>query len=501
MKDRVSTKILSNGATRYGVYDEDGELLRYEYIKLEDEPSTPGDLFNKANMLPDTIPSLLGLKMANPQVKDALNVLANVGNLHVWKRTQVLSEAVPAVPAGYTLGEVETDVVLASRSTSVSTAGTFYYYYGDAVTVESDGTVNAPSSNSWELLGRGYTAETILTGPVFVKGSLTAISSSSGKQVADVTSKGLVVFYIPSGETLSLVYKNDPSSSSAQMSYIIASKYQTVTGYPYTPEISAGTHVDYLTSTDPEAYKESSNGSDAYYTLGAAKNGKIINSSSSMAVGFSYSDTIRVDESGTVVLVSGNSTTLYSYKLNNTDIVKGKYIKLSTSNEDVCPTGVLYIPSDATFSTNEGLCVDKYQPVVGHAAVPANTTIEYLGQLGDAMRSEIVSYVGTGTYGESNPVSIEGTRKIKFIQYLGRLYSSNNYFYSAFTSSSTATNIMMADILTTSYVLSRGLGEYSTVYGKKSDDGKTFSWYGTGNYQNGLNEPNATYYFLVVYDF
>lgn len=88
MKDRVSTKILDNGATRYGVYDETGKLLRYEYIKLEDEPTVEGDLFSKANMLPDSIPAALGLKMGNPQVKDALNVLAHVGNLHLWERVQ-----------------------------------------------------------------------------------------------------------------------------------------------------------------------------------------------------------------------------------------------------------------------------------------------------------------------------------------------------------------------------------------------------------------------------
>ena len=88
MKDRVSTKILDNGATRYGVYDETGKLLRYEYIKLEDEPDEEGDFFNKANMLPDSIPAALGLKMENPQVKDALNVLANIGNVHVWQRVQ-----------------------------------------------------------------------------------------------------------------------------------------------------------------------------------------------------------------------------------------------------------------------------------------------------------------------------------------------------------------------------------------------------------------------------
>ena len=42
MKDRISTKILENGAVRYGIYDEAGALLRYEYIKLEDEPEVEG---------------------------------------------------------------------------------------------------------------------------------------------------------------------------------------------------------------------------------------------------------------------------------------------------------------------------------------------------------------------------------------------------------------------------------------------------------------------------
>lgn len=55
MRDRESTKILNNGAVRYGIYDEDGELLRYEYIKLEDEPTVEGSLYSRANMLPDAV--------------------------------------------------------------------------------------------------------------------------------------------------------------------------------------------------------------------------------------------------------------------------------------------------------------------------------------------------------------------------------------------------------------------------------------------------------------
>ena len=60
----------------------------YDLIPAPGEVIAPGDTFGKANMLPDSIPAALGLKMGNPQVKDALNVLANIGNVHVWQRVQ-----------------------------------------------------------------------------------------------------------------------------------------------------------------------------------------------------------------------------------------------------------------------------------------------------------------------------------------------------------------------------------------------------------------------------
>lgn len=47
IKDRIPTNVLSNEAVRYGVYDEEGELLRYEYMKREDEPIEEGTPINK----------------------------------------------------------------------------------------------------------------------------------------------------------------------------------------------------------------------------------------------------------------------------------------------------------------------------------------------------------------------------------------------------------------------------------------------------------------------
>ena len=47
VKDRIPTNVLSNEAVRYGVYDEEGKLLRYEYMKREDEPVEEGSAINK----------------------------------------------------------------------------------------------------------------------------------------------------------------------------------------------------------------------------------------------------------------------------------------------------------------------------------------------------------------------------------------------------------------------------------------------------------------------
>ena len=48
IKDRVPVNVLSNDAIRYGIYDEQGKLIRYEYIKREDEPAEEGTPINRA---------------------------------------------------------------------------------------------------------------------------------------------------------------------------------------------------------------------------------------------------------------------------------------------------------------------------------------------------------------------------------------------------------------------------------------------------------------------
>lgn len=51
MQDRQGTNNLANGAVRYGVYDAGGNLLRYEWIRLEDEPLEAGTPLTAGNLL------------------------------------------------------------------------------------------------------------------------------------------------------------------------------------------------------------------------------------------------------------------------------------------------------------------------------------------------------------------------------------------------------------------------------------------------------------------
>lgn len=71
MRDRTPTKALENGALRYGVYAEDGSLLRYEYLALEDEPADTGTELSKLNLLQDSTEIALFGRAADRTIDEA----------------------------------------------------------------------------------------------------------------------------------------------------------------------------------------------------------------------------------------------------------------------------------------------------------------------------------------------------------------------------------------------------------------------------------------------
>lgn len=258
MKDRVSTKILDNGATRYGVYDETGKLLRYEYIKLEDEPYEEGDFFNKANMLPDSIPAALGLKMENPQVKDALNVLANIGNLHVWENKQLTD-----VPARITENAVSNLEVFYASADNVNPTGSVYsitYYVADSITVNNSGniTLSNPTEVTCYISNSAYTK---YYNADALKGKYIRVKKLGSSYVHNRV-LGSGVFKIAQNAVFSV------SNPEGYTGMVTVDKAYSCVGIPFSKDST----ITYLTSTDRNAYTEGTVDSTTIAYLGRIGN-------------------------------------------------------------------------------------------------------------------------------------------------------------------------------------------------------------------------------------
>lgn len=165
---------------------------------------------------------------------------------------------------------------------------------------------------------------------------------------------------------------------------------------------------------------------------------------------------------------------------------------------------IWYIPKDATVKTCYSTSgrynhyyfqVDKYQVVKGYPITPPGTSkdyltsanrnaytdtsvIKYIGKLGEKIRAQSVSYVGTGTYGEANPntLTFDFVPKIVSIQ-------------------STTTNFQM--LLSPDVTLA--LSSYNGYCNNISWNGKTVSWYTTTNSANNqLNSAGVVYSVVAI---
>ena len=112
---------------------------------------------------------------------------------------------------------------------------------------------------------------------------------------------------------------------------------------------------------------------------------------------------------------------------------------------------------------------------------------------------QIVSYVGTGVGGSSNPCSITADFPISVAISLG--YTENDY-QNSFIVPHVGITCVTTQTLKTSYVLSRGFYMSTSTdssYAKRSSDSKTISWYDfSSNPSYQYNYSGYTYYFLCI---
>lgn len=366
-----------------------------------------GTPLNKANLLKDATALTLGLT-GDVVPNDMFNVLAHAGDLHVWRKMVTTTEPTPEVPAGYNLGTA-TKTAFLTPTDSSNSAWIYRLSVSKTVSVDSVGNVSMVSPESKDVIVSGN--GTISVDNIIGSGNrFFSVTGDSYANRGTINIERNVVYYVASGTTFTYGIL-----SSRTPSYFNAA--QKVVGYPVTPAIPAGTTTTYPVSTNRNAYQEGNDAKPAGYTLGEVVTGKFRVSSSYVqgTAYWKYGTSLTVSDEGTVNIADSSSVSLSgssSSVASNAQQMAGKYAVCTsvsdTGYEPDFPIGtVVFFPSDTLFTRLDSSCwASKYQPVTGYAAIPANTTIEYLGCLGDKARVQVVSYVGTGTYGSEHPTVV-----------------------------------------------------------------------------------------------
>lgn len=369
-------------------------MLNENWQKIDNNAGTVAQTL--ANILKPTTPPLIGLSPSTTP-DGMFRALGNTGELHVWRKT------ITSGTGTYSLGAVQKGlhyIKWANNSATSDSSGTFEY--GSEIAVNNDGTITGiknPSTITIKPWDDDASKANVFKGK-FIKMISQVETGMSHFKIGEI-------WWIPANAVMTKGLLNGESGRW----YIAASKRQQVIGVP------AGTTTTYPVSTNPNAYQEGDDAKEAGYTLGEVVSGKFRVSLSYVqgTAYWSYGTSLTVSDDGTVNIANPSSASLSgssSSVASAAQQMAGKYAVCTfvsdTGYEPDFPIGtVVFFPSDTLFTRLDSSCwASKYQPVTGYAAIPAGTTIEYLGKLGDKASVQVVSYVGTGTYGSSNPNSL-----------------------------------------------------------------------------------------------
>lgn len=372
---------------------------------LKKSPVTDGDdMFNVETMLNEnwdridrgvgdyTTPAQKMGLTGDLSVGASLGVLANIGNVHVWRKTVKTDEKIPAT---YSLGPEEGKAALTYPQTPSTQAS---FHYGKTITVDDNGTITI---NGEQTLSLNSDDSSVQKGNN-LKGNFFYCDPSStiGGENEFETGPGNV-YFIPSDATIS----REPDTYLGGVIY--TSKYQEVRAVPAVPP---GTHVTYLTSVNRNAYQEGDDAKEAGYALGRIVKVTLgmSNTNDGTGVDWRYSDSVVVNSDG-VVSLGGNPTQLILASWDTPDVcdvLKGKFACPVTTGSRFSTNEVVFFPNDTVFSKSSvsgghvAINAEQYQIVTGSPAIPAGTTIEYLGVLGDPGKQIVFGeFIGDNTAG------------------------------------------------------------------------------------------------------
>ena len=421
---------------------------------------------------------------------DPSSLMSGVGNLHMWRKTTVRDKE---IPAGYTLGNAVSNLKMAHYVGDKNSDGAAIRTT-ESITVHDNGDISFDTA-SWSVFYDNRSID--------IRGKFVKVTSQQAYDGA-----GDDVYYIPVDATWH--YEQCPDT---QYDYddIYVSSAQKVIPHGHT---AAGVTITYLADSNQNAYVDGNNEQKERFEVGTVKVGSFSitrknygsttltfqYSSDISSIGVNAAGTLSLSNYSTVDMNGGNSTAVSTLS-----VLKGKYVNLpyASNSSDVDASGYAYIPSDATFSqVSDYIVVDKYQPIIGIAAVPATETIEYIGTLGTKNRVYHGSYIGTGTSGNLAPCEITFPFPPKYF-WIYASYSLNDKVLRAMLLSAygySSSSVLPMDLVPTTYtkdLLDGGDSKGRAVYTKKSVDGKTISWYGETNALD-FNIANYQYFYIAI---
>ena len=401
-------------------------------------------------------------------------------------------------PAGYVLENVVTDGYLASIS---DTGYQMSIYYADSVTVLDNGTVTLPSE-----------METYNTAQ-YNSASAASIQTKIAGKFVQVGYGGPgayhknEVLYVPNDSTVTLKVDYTGSTYDYPYAYTYAlSKYQPVTGYP----AIGGEIIDY------EEVRTA-----ATETRIVVKEDRTTGTTSG-TITFEVADSITFDDSGNPTLVSPTDLALYyimqsgNYVLTGTSgTYVGKYIKYKSASVSTLASffpgdnAIGYIASDE-YAESTAMTDTTYKlttTITSGAYIVSSTpsiygeSMEYLGLLGDKSKVQVLSYVGTGTYGLNNPTAITASFPIQALVFLVMKTVSASTKSPYYSVSANVNRMVTKHLTSTSWSSADNLvispSNNVDPYAKMSEDWKTIYIYGgAAVYQ--WNEKDAVYYFLAI---
>nr|DAU65985.1 MAG TPA: hypothetical protein [Caudoviricetes sp.] len=437
-----------------------------------------GTPLNKANLLKDATAAQIGLPPSTTP-DGMFQALGNTGELHVWRKTVTTAQE---IPAGYTL-ENATNQTLAVKGDGGTAGYSLYIYYCSTISVDDNGTVHPGSETSIEFVSSANMDRLNDCKGKFIR-------MGSGKYSSYTKGE----FFIPSDAVFSFTNH-----------ILTVNKCQKVNPYPLTP---AGTTTTYPVSTNPNAYQEGDDAKPAGYVLGDVVTGrfKLEGYYNSSYPTYYYADnTPTVSDDGVVSVKDIYGFSGYGSGQDALQTrIRWKYIQCRVDDytqSDFRNLGVVYIPEDAVvlqYNSASGVYIDRYQPVTGYAAIPAGTTIEYLGKLGDKARVQVVSYVGTGTYGSDHPNSLTFDFVPKVVMFLRGYKKGFTQYHSLCSTYDTDIPVIVTADLSENFTSFNGFGYYNDAYAKKDTTGRVISWYNIKSALNQANENGITYYFLAI---